>query len=102
MKRVNEFMGFLNNVFSDVPYAEIFERRPADYNSEYSYSICKIDNINKMQSVEYLAGVLKALAESKLKFTAEYYTNYGAFIRMSVKIESRKISIFIDTQLVED
>lgn len=102
MKRVNEFMGFLNNVFANVPYAEIFDKRPEDYNSEYEFCICKLENIDKWQEIEYLAGVLKSLDDSKLKFTAEYYVNYGAFISMSLKIETRKVEIFIDTQLSKD
>lgn len=102
MKRVNEFMGFLNNIFADVPYAEIFDTRPDDFNSEYEFYICKSENIDKWQEIEYLAGVLKSLDDSKLKFTAEYYVNYGDFIRMSLKIETRKVEIFIDTQLSKD
>ena len=100
--RENEFMGFLNNAFADVKHAEIFDKRPEDYNSEYEFCICKKEGINSVESVVYLMDVVKAIEDSNLKFFTEYYVNYGAFIRASLKIEGRKIEIFIDTQLSED
>ena len=41
MKRYNEFMGFLNNMFSSVPAAEIEDYRPDDRNTEYEFNVYK-------------------------------------------------------------
>lgn len=100
--RENEFMGFLNNTFADVKYAEIFDKRPKNKNSAYKFSICKKDGIDSVKSVVYLMNVVNALEKSNLKFYAEYYMNFGSFVSASLKVEGRRIEIFIDTQLIKD
>ena len=102
MKRYNEFMGFLNNMFADVPYAEIEEYRPEDKNSEYEFNVYKAASHGTLEEKAYQRAIRAAIDESKLKIYANYYINHGSYIVAELKVDDRKIEIYIETEIYKD
>ena len=102
MKRYNEFMGFLNSMFSGVPAAEIEEYRPDDKNSEYEFYVYKTAKHGTSEETAYLRAIRAAIDESKLKIYANYYLNHGSYIVATMVIDDRKIEIYIETEIYKD
>lgn len=102
MKRYNEFMGFLNNMFSSVPAAEIEDYRPDDRNTEYEFNVYKTAKHGTPEETAYLRAIRAAIDESKLKIYANYYLNHGSYIVATMIIDDRKIEIYIETEIYKD
>jgi hypothetical protein len=102
MKRENEFMGFLSNMFSGVPAAEIEDYRPDDKNTEWEFNVYKTAKHGTPEEMAYLRAIRAAIDESKLKIYANHYINHGSYIVADLKVGDRKIEIYIETEIYKD